>query len=131
MASVAFIQEVETHASAINEIVSSTMPAIPIDLPDDEEAAIPILNGLLIGEVNPDSALLSDAVYRLQSTQKDWRTHIDKIKDAGLADAAGREFSQAMTAHDVVNCLRLGRVRHRALNLLKILRSGFTLFACS
>ena len=95
------------------------MPAIPIDLPDDEEAAIPILNGLLIGEVNPDSALLSDAVYRLQSTQKDWRTHIDKIKDAGLANAAGREFSQAMTAHDVVNCLRLGRARNRALNLLK------------
>ena len=45
MTSLAFVQEIETLASAINEIVASTMPAIPIDLPDDEEAAIPILNG--------------------------------------------------------------------------------------
>ena len=119
MASVAYAHEVEVNTAAINEIVAQAAPAIPADLPDEPEAAIPILDGLLIGDVNPELNLLSDSMYRLQRVQKDWADALDKIKNVQAALDAGHRYEETMTDNDVSATLRAGRARNRALHHLK------------
>ena len=119
MASVAYANEVEINVAAINEIVAQAEPAIPVDLPDEPEAAIPILDGLLIGDVNPELNLLSDSMFRLQRVQKDWADALDKMKNVQAALDAGHLYTQTMANNNVNATLRAGRARNRALFHLK------------
>lgn len=119
MAGISFGQEIVINSTAIEEIVSSDMPVVPDPLPADPEAAIPILNGVLIGDVNPDLAHLSDAIYRTMTAQKDWGSYISKIRDLDEAETAGNEYARVMNESFVAERLRDGRARTRDLNKLK------------
>lgn len=82
----AYKLDVKIQTAAIDEISGAALPQIPDDLPADPAAAVPILDGLLIGAVNPDLALLSDAMYRLQTTHREWGNLNAKIRDRDARD---------------------------------------------
>ena len=77
------------------------------------------MDGLLIGDVNPELNLLSDSMFRLQRIQKDCADALDKIKNVQTGIDAGHLYTQTMGNNNVNATLRAGRARNRALFHLK------------
>ena len=109
----------------IEELVLTADPVIPATLPGsvgvpaDPPAAIAILNGILMGVVEPELATLAEATAQYNVAERAFATVVSKTKDPTEAEAGEADFVEFMTTHHAHSVTRSGRARVRHLNALR------------